>query len=76
MGWFAGFEKTPHILEPVAVSAELVLNGLVVADVGEHLVKNTQAASLMNRDEYSALQHDLQQTYCFQCDALSTGIGS
>ena len=65
-----------HATQPVAVCTELIFYALVVAYVGEYGIEKPHFRFGVHRDQKSRLQHDLEEAYCFQRNALASSIGA
>jgi len=59
-----------------AVSAQVILNALFIADIYEYLTEYASPGSVGQGDGQSALQHVLQESYRFEADAFAAGIRS
>ena len=53
----------------------MILNALVVSDVGQNLLEEAHGAVRVDRDEQPALNHGLDEPHHFQGNGLSPGIG-
>ena len=69
-------EEVLHIGQPRRVSGQIVLDALLVADVGKNFFKNAEFAGFVDRNEQSALDHQLQQSHRFHRDRLAPGVGA
>ena len=55
---------------------QALLDALLIADVHEEFVEDTDLTALIRRDEEAALCHCTKQTCRFQCDSLAAGVGA
>ncbi len=69
-------QKVPHSSQAVAVCRELVFDALVVSNVWEDGVENSNLGGIVTRDEQPALNHHLKQSNRFHGNALSACIRS
>ncbi len=68
--------KIPHLRQVSAIGTQITFNRLIIAYICKNLIKNPNLTRFMNRDQQSALQHDLQQANCFHTNRFSSGIRS
>ena len=55
---------------------QALLDALLIADVHEEFVEDTDLTALIRRDEEAALCHRAKQTGRFQSDGLTAGVGA
>ena len=55
---------------------EILLDGLLVTDVGEDLLEHTELRAFGRRDEETGLAHQLEETDGLQAHGLTTGVRS
>ena len=67
-------EKALHPLEPIAVRGQLILDALVVPDVGQDLFEKAHRTVGVDRDEQSALDHGLDEADHLQGNGLAPCI--
>ena len=53
-----------------------LLDGLLVADVGENLLVDVDGAAVVGRDMQTALGHEREQADGLECDGLAAGVGA
>ena len=59
-----------------AAGAEVVLNGLLVANVDEDMLEQAHVGGALHGDEESALHHVLQETHALEAYGLAAGVGT
>ena len=65
-----------HVGQVRGIGAQLVFDGLLVADVDEDAFEDAGPAALVHRDEQPALQHVLQEAHRLQTHGFAARIGS
>src|SRR5262249_58082922 len=73
---FQGPHNFREIRDMSREAREVGLDRLLVADVGEHAVKNGDGTSITCGNEQAGLGHQGQQPYGFESDGLATGVGT
>ena len=70
------FQQLFHVLQMRGVGAQVVVYGLLVADVDKDAVEDAKLRCLPTGHQHAALQHVLYQPHRFQAYRFATGIGA
>ena len=68
------FENADDVRDVTAERAERLLDGLLIANIGIHIVEERQFRTAFSRDVQSALRHERQQTDGFQRNRFSARV--
>ena len=68
------FQKQAHVGQAGTIGTQVVFDGLLVADIGKEVVKNSQFRAFVHRYQQARLRHQLQQSGRFHGDRLSSGV--